>query len=193
MSYSMNIELKEKKERVHAVIRVLLYVFLMVFSYIFMVTVRTGYPLPILIVPCALCFSFREKPFGSAVFGMVCGLFTDNACNMLPGINAFLLMWLCLLSSLFVNNLLRRSFFNFLLFDAIITAAAGGLKYLIYYLVPGSDPGGSIFARIFIPEYIYTNISGVVLFAVTAVIAKYLGNVSEHYIEERSGSIVGRE
>ncbi len=187
----MNIELKEKKEHIHAVVRIVLYVFLMIFSYIFMVTVNTGYPLPMLLVPCAICFSFREEPFSSAVFGMVCGLFTDNACNMLPGLNAFVMMWLCLLVSLFVNNLLRRSFFNFLLFDAIVTAVIGGLRYLVCYLLPGLDPSGSMFSRIFIPEFIHTNIAGVVLFGVTAVISKYLGNVSEHYIEEKSGSIVG--
>ena len=186
----MNIEIKEKRERIHKLIRILLYVLIMVCSYIFMLTVRTGLPLPSMLIPVAVCFAMREQPLGSAVFAVLCGLVSDSAFSVIPGLHAVFLMWLCLMISLLVNNVLRRSFFNFLLFDLITSAFMSFMRYIVLYGLDPSLPGTLILRNIFIPEFIYTNIAGVILYFVTFINDKNLGDVSEHYIEEKSTNIV---
>ena len=186
----MNIERKEKKERLHRFVRTLLYIFLMVFSYIFMLTVRTGTALPILLIPCAMCYAMREQPLSSAVYALFCGLMLDSAFNMLPGLNAVILMWSALLASLLVNNLIRRSIINFIWMDLTAIAIQGSLHYTLDFFLWGDDPKGLILLRIFLPELIYTNIAGIVMYVLTGIISRRFGAVNEHYIEEKSPDIV---
>ncbi|MBR4224247.1 MAG: hypothetical protein IKR73_05505 [Oscillospiraceae bacterium] len=182
----MNMELKARKERSHMIIRVLIFVFLMIFSYILMLTVSSTAALPSMLIPCAICFAMREQPMAAAVYGMVCGLFLDSAYNMLPGLSAVILMWTSMMCSLLVNNVLRKNIFNFICMDAVACFLHGGLHYVLYYYVWGYDPDKQILFRIFLPEFIVSNIAGIVLYILTGIITRRFGAVSEHYIEERN-------
>ena len=155
-----------------------------------MLTVKTGTALPVLLIPCAMCYALREQPLSSAVFALFCGLMLDSAFNMLPGLNAVILMWSALLASLLVNNILRRSLLNFIWIDLIAIALQEFFHYSLYYFMWGYDPKGLILVRIFLPELIYTNIAGIVMYALTGTIFRRFGAVNEHYIEEKSPDIV---
>ena len=186
----MNIERKEKKERLHKVVRTLFYIFLMVFSYIFILTVNTGAALPVLLIPCAMCYAMREQPLRSAVFALFCGLMLDSAFNMLPGLNAVILMWSALLASLMVNNIIRSNLLNFIWMNAAAIALQELFHYILYYFIWGYDPQGLILFRIFLPEFIYTNVAGLFMYFLTGPILRRFGSVNEHYIEEKSADIV---
>lgn len=186
----MNIELKKKRERRNYFIRQLLYVILMAFSYTFISTVNGGQAVPVLLIPLAVCYASREAPFNSALFGCVCGLFLDSASGTLIGFNAIILMWSSLFISLLFHYYLRRHIFNFMLLDLLVTAIQSLLHYLLFYVIWDYDISGAVFKSIFIPEAIYTNISGAVLFWLTGLITMAFGTVTEHYIEEKSEDIV---
>lgn len=186
----MNIELKKKRERRNNIIRPLFYVFLMAFSYVLMSTVSTGAPLPLMLIPCAVCYAVREEPFNSAFFGCICGLFLDSATDTLIGFNAIVLMWTCLFVSLFFHYFLRRHILNFLWLDFAVILIQLFLHYLFFYWIWGYDKSGAVFTRILLPAAFYTNLSGVVIFWLTGVITRHFGTVTEHYIEEKSDDIV---
>ena len=118
----MNIELKKKKEQRNYIIRQLIQVLLMSFSYVFISTVNTGSPLPVLLIPCAVCYAVRESPFNSALFGCVCGLLLDSASGTLTGFNAIILMWASLFISLLFHYVLRRHILNFLWLDLCVSS-----------------------------------------------------------------------
>ncbi len=186
----MNIELKKKKERRNSVIRRIFYILLMIFCYIFVCAIKTGAALPLLLIPCAVCYAVREEPVDSAVFGCVCGLLLDSAQDTLMGFNAIVIMWACLMVSLFFHCFLRRHILNFLWLDLSVIFIQSALHYLFFYWIWGYDTSGLVFRSIFIPEAIYTNIAGVALFWFTGVISDRFGRVTEHYIEEKSEDIV---
>lgn len=60
----------------------------------------------------------------------------------------------------------------------------------VFYRIWRYDPSGAVFRSIFIPEAIYTNISGVIFYWLTGLITRGFGTVTEHYIEEKSDDIV---
>lgn len=186
----MNIELKQKKEQRNGIIRQLILILLMSFSYVFVSTINTGAPLPLLLIPCAVCYATREAPFNSALFGCVCGLLLDSAEGTLTGFNAIILMWSSLFISLLFHYVLRRNILNFLWLDLVVTVVQSLLHYLFFYSIWRYDPSGAVFREIFIPEAIYTNISGVVLYWFTGAVTRTFGTVTEHYIEEKSEDIV---
>ena len=186
----MNLELKFRRERIHRIVRVILYVFLMVFSYILMQCVPAPAVVPSLLIPCAVCYAMREDPFSSAVYGMVCGLLTDSAFGMLPGFCGLLFMWFALMSSLLVNNIIRSSFINFVFLDSVAAFIFSLLRYTLYFFIWEYDKGGRILSDIFIPEFIYTVVAGMVLYGVTGIIAARLGTIRIHYIEAKSEDIV---
>lgn len=186
----MNIELKKKKEQRNYIIRQLIQVLLMSFSYVFISTVNTGSPLPVLLIPCTVCYAVRESPFNSALFGCVCGLLLDSASGTLTGFNAIILMWASLFISLLFHYVLRRHILNFLWLDLCVIVIQSLLHYLFFYRIWRYDPSGAVFRSIFIPEAIYTNISGVIFYWLTGLITRGFGTVTEHYIEEKSDDIV---
>lgn len=186
----MNIELKEKKERTNYIVRQTLYVLIMAFSYVLISTVKSGAPLPVLLIPCAVCYAVREEPFDSVLFGCVCGLLLDSASGTLTGFNAIILMWSSLMISLLFHYILRRHILNFLWLDMTVILMQSLLHYLFFYYIWEYDLSGKVFAEIFFPELIYTNISGAVLYWLTGLTAKGFGTVTEHYIEEKSEDIV---
>lgn len=186
----MNIELKKKKERRNYIIRQLFFLFLMSFSYVFVSAVTSGGTLPLLLIPCAVCYSVREDPFNSALFGCVCGLLNDSAQGTLIGFNAILLMWSSLFVSLLFHYILREHIVNFIWLDLTVILIQSLLHYLFFYQIWGYDVSGLVFREIFLPEMIYTNISGAVMFWLTGVISRNFGTVTEHYIEEKSEDIV---
>lgn len=186
----MNIELKKQRERRNYIVRQILCYFLLGFSFVFMSTITTGAPLPLLIIPCAVCYAVREDPFNSALYGCVCGLFLDSASDTLVGFNAIVLMWICLFISLLFHYVLQRNILNFLWLDLIATVIQSFLHYLFFYWIWGYDPTGGVFASIFIPELMYTNIAGIMMFFVTGLIHKTFSTITEHYIEEKSDDIV---
>lgn len=186
----MNIELKKKKERRNCVIRQLIYILLMILSYILISTLQTGASLPLLLIPLAICYASRESPFNSALFGCACGLLLDSAMGKLMGFNAIIIMWASVFTALLFHYILRRHIVNFLLLDLAASAVESLLNYLFFYWIWSYDKSGLVLGRVFIPELIYTNLSGVILYWLTGIIARCFGTVTEHYIEERSDDIV---
>ena len=186
----MNIELKKKKERRNYIIRHTLFILLMAFCYVFVSSVNTGGTLPLLLIPCAVCYAVREAPFDSVLYGCVCGLFLDSASGTLTGFNALILMWSCLMISLLFHYVLRRHILNFLWLDLAFIVIQSMLHYLFFYCLWEFDPSGLVFRKIFIPEMIWTNIWGVVLYWLMGIITRGFGTVTEHYIEEKSEDIV---
>ncbi len=186
----MNIELKKKKEQSNAVIRNILYCLLMSFSYIFVSAVSSAGALPLLLIPCAICFSVREGPFISAVYGCVCGLLLDSASGTLTGFNGIILMWASMFTALMFHYILRRNLLNFLWLDFAVIMIQSLLHYLFFFQIWGYDRSGLVLRKIFIPEFIYTNISGIIIFWLTGIIKRRFGTVTEHYIEEKSEDIV---
>ena len=186
----MNIELKKKKERRNYIVRHMLLILLMSFCYVFVSSVNTGGTLPLLLIPCAVCYAVREAPFDSVLYGCMCGLLLDSASGTLTGFNALILMWSCLMISLLFHYVLRRHILNFLWLDLAVIVIQSMLHYLFFYCLWEFDPSGLVFRRIFIPEIIWTNIWGIVLYWLTGIISRGFGTVTEHYIEEKSEDIV---
>lgn len=186
----MNIEIKKKRERQNNVIRQIFYLLIISFCYVLMSTVNTGAPLPLLLIPCAVCYAQREEPFASVLFAIVCGLLLDSATDVLIGFNAIMLMWSCLFVSLLFHYILRRNVLNFLWLDFVIILLQLFFHYLFFYQLWGYDLSGAAFKEIFLPQTVYTNISGIILYAVTEFITRRFGKVTEHYIEEKSDDIV---
>ena len=62
--------------------------------------------------------------------------------------------------------------------------------YILYFFIWGYDTQGLILFRIFLPEFIYTNIAGIFMYFLTGPILRRFGSVNEHYIEEKSADIV---
>lgn len=162
----------------------------MAFSYVFISTVQTGYPIPLLLIPAAVCTAMREQPFDSALYGCICGLLLDSASGTLVGFSAILLMWICVMVSLLSGYLMRRHILNFLLLDFAAILIQSLLHYLFFYLIWGYDPDFAMWRSVFLPELIFTNVSGVLMYLVTAMLSKTFGTVNEHYIEEKSEDIV---
>lgn len=186
----MNIELKKKKEQRNYIVRHTLFVLLMAFCYIFVSSVNTGGTLPLLLIPCAVCYAVREAPFDSVLYGCVCGLLLDSASGTLTGFNALILMWSSLMISLLFHYILRRHILNFLWLDLAVIVIQAMLHYLFFYRLWEFDLSGMVFRKIFIPEMIWTNILGVVLYWLTGIVSRGFGTVTEHYIEEKSEDIV---
>lgn len=186
----MNIDLKRKKEKRNIAVRWILYYVIMAFEYILMTTIRTDIPAPLLILSTALSISVFEDPFDAAVLGCTAGLLIDSAEGTLIGLNAIILMWCCLMSSLLFYFVMRRHIANVLLLVSASVILQTGFRYVFYYFIWGYDSSGRILLEQFLPVIIMTIVSVLLVYPVIKLMQNKLGLIKETYIEEKSDDIV---
>ena len=182
----MNIDLKLKKEKRNEVIRWILYYLGAALCYVIITTLGRGFVMPLLLVPAAVFTAYNERstPFYTALYGCVCGLLLDSAVGTLISFNGIILGFCSMMTSLFFMFYLRRHMLNFLLIGTLVTALREIMHYALFYLLWGYDENGKILLGVFLPEFILTSISGVVIFGAGMLLNKLFGAVTEHYIEE---------
>ncbi|MGN1417020.1 MAG: hypothetical protein ACI4XF_09260 [Oscillospiraceae bacterium] len=185
----MTMDRKMRTEKRNLIIRRILYFFLAAIAFVIISTVRTTFPMPLLLIDlgvCAAVFEF-DSPVYCSVYGGFCGLLLDIAEDTLFCFNGIILTFCCLMVSLIFSCFLHRKLINFILLNFTVILVQGALHYLFYYLLWGYDKNREILMEIFIPELIATNIAGVAVFGVYKLIGHFLGDVREHYIEEQTG------
>lgn len=182
----MNIELKMRRERRNLIIRRILYFVIAFFAFIILSTVRTELPSPLILIPIAICTAVFENgsPIYCSFFGAFCGLLLDFAGDTLVSFNGIILAVCSMFTSLLFLFYLHRQPLNFFLLDCLAILIQGLLHYLFFFLLWGYDESGGIFKEVFIPEFIATGISGIFIYILYKIISKFLGEVTDHYIED---------
>lgn len=182
----MNMDIKMRTERRNLIIRRILYFVIAFFAFISLSTVRTELPSPLILIPIAVCTAVFESdsPIYCSFFGAYCGLLLDFAGDTLVSFNGIILAVCSMFTSLLFLFYLHRQPLNFFLLDSLAILIQSLLHYLFFFLLWGYDESGGIFKDIFIPEFIVTNISGIFIYILYKIISKYLGEVTDHYIED---------
>lgn len=186
----MNIDLKKKREKRNSIFRWFIYYIVMFVSYIYMTTVNTGIPMPLLLIPLSLAVSMFEEPFDSAVTGLVAGMLLDSAEGTLIGLNGIIMLWCCLITSLLFMFVMRRHIVNILMITLIVTVIQGSLHYLFYYSIWGYNDGWNIVLKEFLPVIAMTNIFTVFFYYMVKHLDRKMGVIRENYIEEKTDDIV---
>ena len=190
MVITMNIDLKRKKEKRNSVIRWMIYMLIMVISYVYMTTTAFHFKALLLVIPTAMCISMFEEPFDSAVCGCVAGLLLDTAQGTLVGLSGIILLWCCLIASLLFHFFMRRHIINIIALNGAAILIQGIIHYFFYYAIWGYDVSGKIFIREFLPVMIYTEIVVIPMYFIVKFLVKHFGVIVESYIEEKSDDIV---
>lgn len=186
----MNIDHKKKLERRRGRIRWILYYLMLSIAYLYMTTSRIVDHMPLFLIPIALCVAMVEEPFASAVTGCAAGIMIDSAQGTLIGVNAILMLWVCLFASLLFAVVMRRHIFNILLLSLAATLIQGLLHYVFSYMIWDYDPDGKMLVREFLPPMAYTVLSTVFFYYVIKFLKNRLGAIKDSYLEEKSEDIV---
>ena len=186
----MNIDVKRKKEKRNDVIRWIIYLLILVVSYVYMTTAATRFKILLLVIPASMCVSMFEEPFDSAVCGCVAGLLLDTAQGTLIGLSGIILLWCCLMTSLLFHFFMRRHVINIVALNAAAIFSQGIIHYFFYYAIWGYDTSGKIFLHEFLPVMLYTCIAVFPFYFIIKFLVNHFGVVAESYIEEKSDDIV---
>lgn len=186
----MNNQAKKKKERFNLIIRWVLYILIMIVSYIGMCITNSTIPDPILLIPVALCIAMWQGPVASALAGCICGLMIDSAMGTVAGYHALMLMWICTVISLMFMFVLRKHFINILIITSVSTVLISALDYLFIYAIWGYDKNAWIFSHMYLPSILMTIIACVPVYYLIKVITVKFGHIKETFIEEKSDDIV---
>ena len=186
----MNIDVKRKREKLNSFLRWTIYLLLMAADYIRMSTFQTDFPAPLCLLSIAVCISVFEDPFDAALTGCIAGFFIDNAEGTLVGLNAIIMMWCCLITSLLFYFIMRKHIVNVLLLVTATVVIQTGFRYLFYYAVWGYDGDGKLFPKEFVPIIIMTVMTVFIFYPVIKFLHKKLGKIDESYIEEKSEDII---
>lgn len=184
----MNIDRKIKTEKRNELLRKGIYFLMACTFYVIMTTVHTRLPMPLLLIPLAICTAVFEctSPVYVSVFGVVCGLMLDAATGTLISFNGIIVAFCAMMTSLLFMRYLQRHILNYIILSAASAAVQSALHYLFFYLLWGYDSGGGILRDIFIPEFIMTNLWGLGVYVFFLMTDRIFGAVREHYIEDNS-------
>lgn len=186
----MNIDLKRKKEKRNSVIRWIIYMLILVVSYVYMTTTAFHFKAVLLVIPAAMCVAMFEEPFDAAVCGCVAGLLLDTAQGTLVGLSGIVMLWCCLITSLLFHFFMRRHIVNIIMLGAAAVLIQGLIHYFCYYAIWGYDTSGKIFLREFLPVMLYTEAAVLPMYFIIRFLVERFGIIVESYIEEKSDDIV---
>lgn len=83
------------------------------------------------VLPAAICISMYEEMYFCMAAGVIAGLLTDLACGSVLGANAIFLVCYCTLVSLLFEQILRRSFWHYL----VLTAGGTFLRSILSWIL----------------------------------------------------------
>lgn len=181
---------KIQSERINFILKWILYALLIIISYVYMTSSIGHLNKPLFLIPIALCIAMRESEMTASIVGLICGLMLDSACGKVFGFNAFLLLILCMFTSLMFLYLLRQNIINIVLITIGATLIQGSLDFFFYYAIWGYENVGVIFWRSIFPSMIFTIISSGFIYLIIRFIASKFSVQEEHFIEEKSENIV---
>lgn len=179
-------KLKTPREKrilyVKTTIRWLLYVIILLFSFVIMTS--GSWKKPVLLVPVALCIAVNSDIMISAFIGAVCGFLIDIACGRLFGYNAVILTIFCVAVTLIFELYLRKKFFTFMLISAGVSFLQCWLDYKFFYDMWDYADVERIFHNVTLKVWIYTLISSVVIYLIFKLINRLLMPKEHLTIEE---------
>ena len=125
---------------------------------------------PVLLICVALTAAIFEREIPAMIIGLAAGILTDVGFSNNIGIFAISLTIICFLVGFAANNLIRATFWNFLLYALITVGALFMLYYLVRFVIPGTDPDGSYFVRHIISRMVQTFVCAIPFYFVNKLI-----------------------
>lgn len=129
-------------------------------------------PTPLLLF--AVCVAFFEGPQTGAVIGVIVGLLWDLYSFRLFGLNAMLLLILCVTVGLLVQWLLRANFLSGMLLCVGGVLAHTLLEWLLCYALFLNEESGAVLARVYLPNALYTIVLSPLMYWLVLLMARFL-------------------
>lgn len=167
-----------------------LYFLLAAVSYIFMTVADYSLAKPLLLIPLAVCIAMREDIMISCAAGVISGFMLDSAMGKLFGYNAFLMLAVCMFTSLLFMYLMRQNVINIIWITAVAALLQGSLDFLFYYAIWGQENVSVIFTGTFLPSMLFTVLSSPVIYFIVKFIDRKFGPEQQTYLEEKSENII---
>lgn len=111
---------------------------------------------PALTICVALSVAIFEREIPAMIFGMLAGLLADISYTDSIGLFTISLTVICFVVGYAANNLIVATFLNFLLYAAVVVGAVFMLYYLVQFVIPSADVGGSYFVSHLISRMVQT-------------------------------------
>ncbi|MCX7658686.1 MAG: rod shape-determining protein MreD [Oscillospiraceae bacterium] len=178
--------LRIRSDKVRVFLKRSTYILIAAVLYVFMTTSAKTPVKPLLLIPFAVCVSMNESEFASSMWGLFCGFLLDSACGKVFGYNAFVIMVLCMFSSLLFLYLIRRNFFGFFIISAAAIFLHAVLDYFFYYAIWGYENVGLLFWDTYIPQMLWTLACGALLYFVGKYISIKFGTQMKILVEEKN-------
>lgn len=167
----------------------LIYLVIVFLVYIYSTSIGYVLPKPLLLIPIAVCISMGESEMVGALVGLCCGYLLDLSMGKLSGFNAFILMVICMFTSILFLYLMRQNIINIVAITFAATLIQGGLDFWFYYAIWGYENASAIFTGYFLPSMIFTVISSPIVYIVIKFIATKVQPIHRQTIEEKNENI----
>lgn len=140
-------------------------------QYSGLATLSLGRMTAVLVVPSVLFCSMFMGEMGSAVLGLIMGVFLDCVAAGAVCFNALFLMAAGCVCSLLSHYLMNRNIWSAMVLSAVVNALYLFLDWLVFtaFFTPGA---GLVLWRYVVPSYFYTLVLSVPLYFLFAAILK---------------------
>ena len=130
-------------------------------------------PLPV--IPALVCIAVQEDLYFSMFCAVTAGFLTDIACGSYLGANAiFFVLFVTVLWLLF-TQILRRSFWYFLLMTAAGTFLHAALRSVIILLFSHDHSVGAVWPQTLLPSACLTMLSALIVYVLFLPCGRLLG------------------
>lgn len=129
---------------------------------------------PTPLVLFAVCVAFFEGPRMGAVIGVIAGLLWDLYSFRLFGLNAMILLLICVTVGLLVQWLLRTNFLSGMLMCAGGVLVHTLLEWLLCYALFLHEETGAVLWHVYLPNALYTVLLAPLMYWTVLSLARFL-------------------
>lgn len=133
-----------------------------------------AYARPNPLVVFAVCVAFFEGPQMGAIIGVISGLLWDLYSFRLFGLNAMLLLIICVAVGLLVQWLFRANFLSGMLLCVSAVLVHTMLEWLLCYALFLHDETGAVLWNVYLPNALYTMILSPLIYWLVLLTARFL-------------------
>ncbi len=176
-----------KQKRKYALIRWIVFVIMLLFSFLFSTT--GTFLKPLIFIPLIISISMKEKELISAFLGVFSGILADISFGKLLGFSSIIFICICLFTSLIFTHFLRQNFFNFIIINAFLTFIYIIVDYIFYYNIWNYENINFILNQFLLPSFLLTIIFSIFIYPIINKIRKLL-TIKKVYILEENDTII---
>lgn len=171
------------KNNIKSIIKWTITAMIIILSAVIATTGHADSSRPIILIPVAVCLAMSQNELVAGIIGAVCGLLVDITCGTIIGVNAVILLVVCVSISLLCLHLIKNNLIDAVLITIATAILQGFLNFFFNYVIWRVENYRYILTSMILPSVVWTTMTAPIVYLVIKYVFSKLSNQEKIIVE----------